>query len=799
MKTTTRNVSIGGVLALLWSMAVSWGGTNGYVQVWGTQDYGMQSVPAGALSNATALAAGWHHCLALANGRVYAWGDNGGGQTNVDNNAFMGVTAIAAGAKSSAAIKNGQIVLWGEANDESANADFAKYPTNGPYKAVALGANHGLAIREDDGKVEAWGNDSVDQQSGPGRDWGVGIKAIAAGKEFSMGLNENGQVFVSGNPLNDDSPPVPLRIGEIPEEIQGSVTAIAAGPYHAVALDKDGCVWVWGAWKGSDVIPDIPDNPNTAGKRLPRAAYGNVTNVPEAAQSGVVGIAAGFNTCAALKQDGSVVIWGNDLGSGSIQSIPSSADEDVKEIVLGYHHAMARTGYLPPAFSTISLPDAYLESEYSGQVVAIGDPAPTFYVPEKGTLPLPDGLTLIQETGIITGIPEKEGTNFVTIAATNVYGEDFRKFTIVVHPRKTVTPTWLTESLPVAVVGTWYEVQLEATENPIYSIDSSREPLPEWATLTSDGILKGWPDGVGNAQPTFIASNEVGAVATPLILSTVNPTHGPVMEGQGALPDGIKDDVYGNAIYPPGARLTFGCQLGITGATQVVVSSGRLPTGLSVQGTNGVWWIAGKPTITGEEEEFELAASNPAGTAKGTWSIAVKGPPEWVTPAGPLAPGRVGVEYRETVEANWATNYIKESGSWPAGLSLSLEDGATGKIAVIAGTPTQETETPSVIGLRAVNAYGSTSAIRYFTISIVDKPIPVLEWTGITRTSNSVILIWTNKTDADTSAWIGSTTNLLEGWATNSPPAEAGWIQTNSPAVLPGNPGPCFYLLQPLD
>lgn len=790
MKTTTRNVSIAGIVALLWSMTVSWGGENGYVQVWGTTDYGMQDVPPAALSNATALAAGWHHCLALANGRVYAWGDNGGGQTNVDNNAFAGVTAIAAGAKSSAALKNGQIVLWGEANDESAKVDFSKYPQNGPYKAVALGANHGLAIREDDGKVEAWGNDSAGQQSGPGRDWGVGIKAVAAGQEFSMGLNENGQIFISGNPKNVDG--VSLRIDEIPEEAQTGVTAIAAGPYHAMAL-KDGCVWVWGAWKNPDVIP------TNLSKRLPRAAYGNVTNVPASAQSGVVSIAAGLNTCAALKQDGSIVVWGNEQGSGSVHMVPSCAASSVKEIALGFRHAMARTAYLPPTLTTEALPDAYLESEYAGQVMAIGDPVPTFYV--KGALPLPKGLTLLQDTGVITGIPEKEGTNHVTIASTNAYGEDFREFTIVVYPRKTVTPTWMTESLPVALVGTWYEVQLEATETPVFSVDPNLEPLPSWATLTPDGLIQGWPEAVPDAFPTFIAANEVGSTNRQLKLSAINPTNVPVIETQGTLPDGIKGDVYGktNAIYPPGASLTFGCQLGIVGATQVVLSSGRMPTGLSVQGTNGVWWIAGTPTVTGEEEVFELAASNPAGTAKGTWSIAVKGPPEWVTPAGTLAPGRVGVEYRETVQANWATNYIKESGSWPDGLSFSLEDGHTGKIAVIEGTPTQETETPSVIGLRAVNAYGSTSAIRYFTISIVDKPIPVLEWTGITRTGNSVILIWTNKTDADTTAWIGSTTNLTEGWPTNSPPAEAGWIQTNSPAVLPGNPGPCFYLLQPLD
>ena len=772
MKTTTRNVSIAGIVALLWSMTVSWGGENGYVQVWGTTDYGMQTVPVGALSNTTALAAGWHHCLALANGRVYAWGDNGGGQTNVDNNAFAGVTAIAAGAKSSAAIKNGQIVLWGEANDESAKVDFSKYPQNGPYKAVALGANHGLAIREDDGKVEAWGNDSVGQQSGPGRDWGVDIKAVAAGQEFSMGLNENGQVFISGNPKNVDG--VSLRIDEIPEEAQTGVTAIAAGPYHAMAL-KDGCVWVWGAWKNPDVVP------TNLSKRLPRAAYGNVTNVPESAQSGVVAIAAGLNTCAAIKHDGSVVIWGNEGGSGSVHTVPACAAKDIKEIVLGYRHAMARTSYLPPTLTSETLPDAYLESEYEGQITAIGDPQPIFYV--KGSLKLPSGLTLSQETGVITGVPEKTGTNHVTIAATNLYGEEAKEFTIVVLPRKTVAPTWITESLPNAVVGTWYEFQLEATENPTYSVDSTLQPLPTWANLTSNGILNGWPEGVGDAYPTFIAANEVGAVSNLLILSTINPTEAPVIAGQGTLPDAVKGTAY-NVI------------LGIQGATDVVVSSGRLPAGLVLQRTDGTWTIAGVPTTAGDDQEFELAASNPAGTTKGIWSIAVKGPPEWVTTEGALPSGRVGVAYTATVEAKWATNYVAESRTWPAGWTVSLKDGSTGKIAEISATPTMTTNV--VLGLTAVNAHGSTTPVRYFTVSVLDITVPELEWTGIRWASNTVLLTWTNKTGGDTTAWIGNSTNLLTGWPTNATLVAPDWIKTNSPATLPATSGPRFYLLRAL-
>lgn len=704
----------------------------------------------------------------------------------MDDNAFAGVTAIAAGVKSSAALKNGQIVLWGRSDDDSQQVAFSTIPTDGSYKAVALGANHGLAIRDNDGTVNAWGDDNMGQCYLT-RYWGVGIKAIAAGKDFSLGLNETGRVFVARTTGDGD----PSRITEIPAEVtNGVVDAIAAGPYHAMAL-KNGGVWVWGAW--------VEDS-TTSSRHLPRSSFGYVTNVPDLAKSGVIQIAAGWNSCAALKEDGSIVIWGNEAGIGSVAtSIPPCAANNVKEIALGRFHAMARTSYLPPALtSSTNLPDAYLESEYAVQIEAIGDPKPTFH---EVNLKLPKGLSLNQETGLISGIPipETTGTNYVEIAAANAYGEDSLKYRIIVHPRKTLPPTWITDSLPEAVLGEWYEVQLQATENPRYSVDPSLGPLPAWAELTPAGVIRGWPDSLAAAWPTFIASNEVGTSSRLLEMKTANPTNAPSVSGEGSLPDGIKGKPYStNAIALPGGGLAFGCRLDIRGATGVQLVSGSLPTGLTWKGTNGIWWISGTPTVTGEFE-FSLLASNPAGTTTGRWRIAVKGPPEWVTPAGALPEGRVGVGYRATVQANWATNYVRESGTWPAGLSLSLEESDTGKIGVISGTPTQETETPSVVGLSAVNAYGSTTPVRYFTISIVDKIIPELEWTGISRTGNAVILSWTNQTAADTTAWIGSTTNLVTGWETNASPAEAGWLKTNSPARLQELRSPCFYLLKPVD
>src|SRR6185503_8714397 len=84
----------------------------------------------------------------------------------------------------------------------------------------------------------------------------------------------------------------------IPVAAQSGVTAISAGLGQAVALKNDGSVVVWG------------DN--------------RQTTVPVAAQSGVTAIAAGHHHIVALKNDGSVVAWG-DNSVGQVTGTPTAS------------------------------------------------------------------------------------------------------------------------------------------------------------------------------------------------------------------------------------------------------------------------------------------------------------------------------------------------------------------------------------------------------------------------------------------------------------------------------------------
>lgn len=116
-----------------------------------------------------------------------------------------------------------------------------------------------------------------------------GVVAIAAGNNWSLALDETGNVIAWGDEYHSVVN-FSNRSGVI-----SNVIAISAGNNHALALRSDGTVVGWGS---------------TSTARNPPAGL-----------SGVIAIAAGNNHSLALKNDGTVVGWG-DNGSGQI-TIPA--------------------------------------------------------------------------------------------------------------------------------------------------------------------------------------------------------------------------------------------------------------------------------------------------------------------------------------------------------------------------------------------------------------------------------------------------------------------------------------------
>lgn len=130
------------------------------------------------------------------------------------------------------------------------------------------------------------------------------VRAIARSpaNDFTVVLKENGRVYTVGQEkvinLGQLGPQLTDEAG-IKNYVLDNVIAIAAGQRHALALRKDGTVWMW----GQDDVPAIEwrSYPEGARQPIPRKI-----DLPEP----VVKIATGQNTSFALTKSGKIWGWG---------------------------------------------------------------------------------------------------------------------------------------------------------------------------------------------------------------------------------------------------------------------------------------------------------------------------------------------------------------------------------------------------------------------------------------------------------------------------------------------------------
>ena len=234
--------------------------------------------------------------------------------------------------------------------------------------AISCGENHTLVLTSD-GKVVAWGSNTSGQlgdgttknrtlpvlANTTGALSGKAVTAIAAGNEFSVaacsdgtvvawGLNHHGQL---GNGTTTKSA-LPVAVTSAGTPLAGrTVTSLAAGDDHCLALCADGTLLAWGGNFGA-----LGNNTNTDKSTVPV----QVTTISTPLEGkAVTSISAGQSYSLALCSDGTLAGWGHNLfgalgsGMGTDSQVPIPVTRTgtalegkvVVSIAAGYDHSLA--------------------------------------------------------------------------------------------------------------------------------------------------------------------------------------------------------------------------------------------------------------------------------------------------------------------------------------------------------------------------------------------------------------------------------------------------------------------------
>ncbi len=336
----------------------------------------------------------------------------------------------------------------------------------------------------------------------------------------------------------------------------------------------------------------------------------------------------------------------------------------------GYRTYTVNVGTNSLIIAPPTLPNGTQGTAYNQSVTASGGTGtPYTYSVSSGALP--SGLSLNTSTGQISGTPSAGGSFSFTIRAVDS-GNNFgtQSYTINIGGNSLIlNPT----TLPNGVLASAYSQTVTATGGTggPYTYSVSIGSLPSGLSLNgSTGAITGTPNTAGSFGFTIHAvdvSNNFGDRNYTISIGTNSLTVNPATISDGAVGVAYSQTVNANGGTAP---YTF------------AISSGALPTGLSLDANSGA--ITGTPSIAGAFTFTIQATDANSNTGSRSYTVSVDPAPLTVNPSS-LPNGSQGVAYSQTVTASGGTapyTYAVLSGALPTGLSLNTSNGA------ITGTPT---------------------------------------------------------------------------------------------------------------
>ncbi len=412
---------------------------------------------------------------------------------------------------------------------------------------------------------------------------------------------------------------------------------------------------------------------------------------------------------------------------------------------------------IPPAITSAAQVSETPGSTFTFTVTATGSPIPA--ISASG---LPAGVTFTDndnQTATLSGTaPTTLGSYPITISASNNLGTATQAFTLIVSSPPTIT----TASLATADAGqTGYSQSLAATGGTTpYTWSISSGVLPSGLTIGgSTGIISGNVSSTAVTQTFTVEVTDAGGLTgTKSFTLTVNAA--PTIT-TGSLPAATKTGNYSQSLAATGGTTPYTWS----------ISSGGLPSGLTIGGSTGT--ISGTVSSTAVTETFtvQVSGANGASSTK-SFTITVNAVPNITTTTLPA--GTKTGTYSQTLGVSGGTTPLTwslASGVLPTGLTLGSSSG------VITGT------------------ISSAAVSETFTVQVTDAN-GVSDTQSLSITVNSAPTITTTSlavaTDGQTGysqtlAATGGTTPYT--WSISSGTLPTGLTLSATSGVISGNVG----------